>query len=134
VREESHSGITGKVSNRAAQKDDERRRGQSRQRESLGNIRDNRHDAHGGIVVRELQRRRFQEISADIDRHVTLSAPLAPHGIENDARLGRASSAKLHERTWPDRAHDFGNSFFEQCALGTREVVLGKLGDFLEQL
>src|SRR5687767_1413022 len=134
VREQCDGRLPRKVSDRAAEERDERRIGQLRKREWLGDVGNDRNDPDLGIVRLELERGRFQEITAHIDRDVRLGAALRAHGIENEPRLRRTPGAELHQRAWLDESDDLPNDGLQQCPLGAREVILGQLGDLLEEV
>jgi hypothetical protein len=83
-------------------------------------------------VAREAGGRVVQEVGGDVDRHVALQRM---HRREQQARLAARAAADLDEAVHAaDLALELGREAGQQARLGARRVVLGDLGDLLEQL
>ena len=76
-----------------------------------------------------------RDLLGDVDRRVCLEAAGLVHRVQEHAGLARRARAKLDQRRGAFRHRtDPGGVALEDGALGPGRVVLGKLGDRLEQL
>ena len=103
----------------------------SRQPERLGVVRAYRDDLHVIVAVGELIGGSLERRSADIDEH---TARRIDQRVEELLGLEADSRAELDERrVRADGLGHFMHRFAHDAELGARRIVLGKLGDRLEQ-
>ena len=87
------------------------------------------------VLVDQAGRGALGDLLGDVDRDVGLEAAGLAHRVEQVARLRRRAGAELDQRAGiAGRDEDLARALAEDLPLGPSRVVLGQLGDLLEQL
>src|SRR5690625_2286656 len=74
-----------------------------------------------------------EEVSTDVDGHETAQAAVTAHGVQEQSGLDPGSGAEFDKGLGVGRLGDLVGVEFEDGAFGAGRVVLGQLGDVLEQ-
>ena len=87
------------------------------------------------VLVGDPLRRLAGDLLGDVDRDIGLEAAGVAHRVEQDPGLGRRARAELDQRArLAGGGEDLGGALLEDLALAAGRVVLGQLGDLLEEL
>ena len=137
--EQLHRLVVGVVADRAADEEHHQGLGPLRGcRERFGVRRDERLGEDLGLLDREPREAFFERGRRDVGRHEVRVALHGPRGAEQHLGLHRSAGAQLEDAHRPagephGLADDLGRVGLENRALGAGRVVLGQLGDALEQ-
>ena len=123
------------VADRPAEEDDQTRAADRDPLQVLLEVADHAADLEPWVLVDQAFGGLAGDLLGDVDRRVGLEAAGVLHGVEQVAGLRRRARAELDQGGGPAGCGDhLGRARFEDRALGPGRVVLGKLGDLLEEL
>jgi hypothetical protein len=96
-------------------------------------VTDNSVDGEVWVLADQLRGRPPRDLLGDVHGDVRLQQLRLVHRVEQHARLRSRAGTKLDQGVAPGRLHDLGGVVLEDRALRPGRVVLGQLGDLLEQ-
>ena len=127
-------GAGPEVADRAAEEGEQRALGARDPLEVGLVVADDAVDVQARVLVDELVGDAARDLLGDVDGHVRLERAGVAHRVEQHPALGGGARAELDQRPRRRRGDDLGRAGVEDLALAAGRVVLGQLGDPLEQL